>query len=55
MSPRSVALLFVPLALLTHAPAQQTKLGREIQFVRLLATKMRFISLAQSEVDRMKG
>lgn len=54
MSPRSAALLFFPLILLAPLQGQQSKLEREIDFVRSLATKLRFISLAQSEVDQMK-
>ncbi len=34
--------------------AQQSRLERDLTFVRDLATKLRFISLAQSEVDRLK-
>lgn len=54
MSPRTSALLIVALTFLSPLRSQQTALEREAAFVRNLATKLRFISLAQSEVDRMK-
>ncbi len=45
--------LLLPVVLLAPLHAQNPKLEREINFVRDLATRLRFISLAQSEVDRM--
>lgn len=52
--PRTAALLFVLPFALAPLSAQATQLDRDIKFVRTLATKLRFISLAQTEVDQMK-
>ena len=54
MSSRTYALLIVALTVFSPLKGQQSALEREALFVRNLATKLRFISLAQSEVDRMK-
>ncbi len=42
------------LVLLPSLSAQSSKVERDVSFVRALAEKLRFISLAQSEADRLK-
>ena len=49
-----IALGGLAVAAFSPVTAQETKLDRDVAFVRDLATKLRFISLAQSEIDRLK-
>lgn len=50
---RAIALAALALSAPVLAQSQSRKLERDIAFVRALAEKLRFISLAQSEVERL--